>query len=114
MRKNRSFTKCSTPEEFNVSQDIYRDDKLLWKIQPKVVKFLSLLYKLQETKSSHLTIECEEAFTQIRQEITADRNLNHYYLNLPLKFICDASNEGIGVALLHIYLMALKNQLYLC
>ena len=73
------------------------------KFIPNLAKILSPLYKLQDKNSFNWTEECQNAFLEVKREITADRNLSHFDPELPLKLVCDASNDGIGAALLHVY-----------
>lgn len=65
---------------------------------------LSPLYEL--LKKGHdfdWNENCELAFKQAKEEVVSDNVLTHYNPDLPLKLMCDASFNGIGCVLLHIF-----------
>lgn len=69
---------------------------------PKISDTLNPLYNILKLKTFKWTRECEEASKEIKEEMSSERFLTHFDQNLPIKVVCDASNNGIGV-LLHIF-----------
>lgn len=53
------------------------------------------MFKKEKIK---LTIECEEAFLNIKDKLTSVHKLNHFNQNLPL-LTCDASDIGLGTVI---------------
>lgn len=49
------------------------------------------------------TSECAHAFDAVKSVIASEKVLAHYNPNLPIKMICDASQDGIGAAMFHVF-----------
>ncbi|KAI8117633.1 hypothetical protein CVS40_10560 [Lucilia cuprina] len=57
---------------------------------------------LEKNKKFVWTKECQEAFTNLKQEILKDRVLVPFNQSLPVVLVCDASPTGIAAVLSHI------------
>lgn len=65
---------------------------------------LSPIYNLLKKNTKFVwSNQCQEAFNQLKKCLISDQILVHYDPKLPLKLSTDASNEGIGAVLSHIY-----------
>lgn len=101
-RKIEAMVKVPQPQNPTQAKAFVGMINYYGKFIPNLASILAPLYKLQDAKNFTWTKECQNAFIKAKQEITADKNLTHFNSELPLKLVCDASNNGIGAALLHV------------
>ena len=71
---------------------------------PHLSSMLGSLYELlKENVRFKWSTECENAFKSIKVELVTDRNLVHLPRTCQCQLVCDASNDGIGAVLLHVF-----------
>lgn len=74
------------------------------KFIPNLAKLLAPIYALLKKENKFIwSKECENAFELVKSVISSDKVLAHYDPNRPIKLICDASQDGIGAALFHVF-----------
>ncbi|XP_055585346.1 uncharacterized protein K02A2.6-like [Uranotaenia lowii] len=74
------------------------------KFCPSLAQHLKPLYRLlQEEVKFRWSKECQEAFKAAKQLLADDTVLAHYDRNLPIKLYSDASKEGIGAVIVHVF-----------
>ncbi|XP_055585371.1 uncharacterized protein K02A2.6-like [Uranotaenia lowii] len=74
------------------------------KFCPSLAQHLKPLYRLlQEEVKFRWSKECQEAFKAAKQLLADDTILAHYNRNLPIKLYSDASKEGIGAVIVHVF-----------
>lgn len=67
-------------------------------------KILNPIYVLlKKEKNFEWSKECQEAFNNLKRELMSEKLLTHYDPQLPMKLATDASNEGLGAVLSHIF-----------
>lgn len=70
---------------------------------PNLASVLSPFYQLLKKDGKFKwTTECEKAYITVKKVIASDNVLTHYNPKLPIKLICDASQNGIGAAIFHV------------
>ncbi|XP_051160432.1 uncharacterized protein K02A2.6-like [Leptopilina boulardi] len=73
------------------------------KFVPHLGQMLKPLYDATTRQNWTWTTREEAAFNEIKEEIASDRCLVHYDPAKKLKLVADASKDGIGAALLHVF-----------
>lgn len=64
---------------------------------------LAPLYSLLKKEGQfNWSNQCEDAYREVKQVIASDKVLAHYDTKLPVKLVCDASQNGIGAAIFHV------------
>ena len=70
---------------------------------PNLSTLLAPLHKLLKKHAQwHWSLQCSQAFCDIKQLISSDLVLAHFNPDLPLTLSCDASAYGLGTVLSHI------------
>ncbi|XP_051165706.1 uncharacterized protein K02A2.6-like [Leptopilina boulardi] len=73
------------------------------KFVPHISQLLKPLYEAARREEFSWTSKEEEVFQQVKAEITSERCLVHFNPDLPIKLVCDASKDGVGAVLFHVF-----------
>lgn len=108
LRKNMSkvdaIVKMSDPKNVTQVKAFVGMVNYYAKFISNLAKKLSPLYKLlQKNVEFKWNDDCKNSMEEIKREIVSDNCLVHFNPDLKIKLACDASRDGIGAVLLHVY-----------
>ena len=103
-RKLEAITKAPRPQNKTQVKAFIGMINYYGKFVPSLANKLSPLYKLlQEGVVFKWSKNCEESFNEIKKELSSETSLVHFNPKLRIKLATDASREGIGGVLKHIF-----------
>ncbi|XP_055590111.1 uncharacterized protein K02A2.6-like [Uranotaenia lowii] len=102
--KVKSIIKLGVPKDVKEVRAFVGLVNYYAKFCPSLAQHLKPLYRLlQEEVKFRWSKECQEAFKAAKQILADDTVLAHYDRNLPVKLYSDASKEGIGAVIVHVF-----------